>query len=324
MPANGSPRPLTDAQLAQFHREGFLVVNGVFDDATLQPVIDEVMGELDRRAAAAIAEGKLSRDYREEPFETRLTRISAETDAVALQIWNGILNGPAVFNLIRNKNLLDIAEQMCGPELIASSVYRLRPKIPNHIMGPVPWHQDSGYFEPYCDKSLVLTVWLPLVDATEENGCMWVAPRGHKSEVFKHIHRKGKPYLVIPPEEFTKRGLPAPECAEVKKGGVLLLTNLTPHASFENNTEVTRWAMDLRYQSAALPTSAKISRLPGEVSGSEAEGIPGSCYPPEADFLVRSKARPQEVVTDPAEFAKLRQTHKGGGLSRKWETVEMA
>ena len=68
---------------------------------------------------------------------------------------------------------MNIAEQLVGEEIIASSVYRLRPKIPNYGYGEVPWHQDSGYFEPYCDKDLVVTVWLPLVDADVENGCMW-------------------------------------------------------------------------------------------------------------------------------------------------------
>ena len=48
------------------------------------------------------------------------------------------------------------------------------------------------------------------------------------------------------------------------KGGALLLTNLTPHGSFENNTDSERWSMDLRYQNAAIPTNAQISRLPGE------------------------------------------------------------
>lgn len=317
-----SPAPLTPQQLAHFHCEGYLVAEGLFTDADLQPVIDEITAEVDRRAAELVAAGELSRSYREEPFETRLTRISAETDKVAVGIWNGILNGPAVFNLIRHPRLLDIAEQMCGPELIASSVYRLRPKIPNHIMGPVPWHQDSGYFEPYCDDALVLTVWLPLVDATEANGCLWVVPRAHKGPVLAHVNRPGKPYLVIRDEDLPQGREHRPVCAEVKKGGALLLTNLAPHASFENKTDTVRWAMDLRYQSAKLPTNAKITRLPGEALASEK--VPGACYPPEADFLVRSRLRPAEVVTDPAEFARLRQSHVPGPISRQWATLDQA
>jgi hypothetical protein len=38
--------------------------------------------------------------------------------------------------------------------------------------------------------------------------------------------------------------------------GELLLGNRTPHASFDSKTNRVRWSMDLRYQSAALPTNA--------------------------------------------------------------------
>ncbi len=102
---------------------------------------------------------------------------------MANSIWNGALSGEAIFNLIRYPRLLDIAGQVCNTEeIIASSVYRVRPKIPNNTYkSPVPWHQDSGYLERFCDNALILTVWLPLVDANEENGCLWLKPRSHRA-----------------------------------------------------------------------------------------------------------------------------------------------
>ncbi len=309
------PAPLDAERLARFERDGYLVVPHLFTNADLQPVIDEITDEVDRRARALVASGELSRAYEEEGFETRLARISRETDKVALSIWDGTLAGPAIFGLLTHPRLLDIAEQLCGPELIASSVYRLRPKIPGHDKGPVPWHQDSGYFEPYCDRALVLTVWLPLVDATPERGCLWVLPGAHTGDVLPHTARPNKPYLEIPGDV-----LPPGEavCAPVPKGGVLLLTNRTPHASFDNATNVVRWSMDLRYQSASLPTNAPITRLEGEVIPAPEAGVPLACYPPEADFLVRSRLRPHEVVTDPAAFRRLRQDHVSRPVTARW------
>ena len=104
----------------------------------------------------------------------------------------------------------------------------------------------------------------------------------------------------------------------VKKGGVLLMTNRTPHVSFENNTDIVRWSMDLRYQSAALPTNAAFERQAGDSRESEDEGIPMACYPPEADFLVRSPLRPESVVKDAAEFHRLRREHSGPAVTRRW------
>jgi phytanoyl-CoA hydroxylase len=306
---------LSSEQRKQFDREGYLVVEGLFTDADLQPVIDAITAEVDRRAREFAAAGQLSRTYEELGFETRLAAIAAENDRIARSMWDGKLALPAFFDLIRHPKLLDIAEQFCGPEIIASSVYRLRPKVPHHSWGPVPWHQDSGYFEPYCDAALVLTVWLPLVDATPERGCLWVIPGVHKSGVYRHGPDAAHHYLEIPVP-----ALPPTEsiCVPVKKGGVLLLHNLTPHASFENDSGIVRWSMDLRYQSASLPTNAPITRLEGESVPSEEGGVPPACYPPEADFLVRSRLRPNEVLADAEAFRRLREGHAAKPVTDRW------
>jgi ectoine hydroxylase-related dioxygenase (phytanoyl-CoA dioxygenase family) len=315
---DAAPIGLSDEQLAFFDREGYLVVDELFDDRVIQALRDEIAAEIDARATKLVASGELSRTYAEEDFEHRLARINDENPGLAHSIWNGVLCGPAIFELIRYPRLLDIAEQLCGPELIASSVYRIRPKVPNHVMSAVPWHQDSGYFEPYCDRALVLTVWLPLVDATEANGCLWVKPRSHKGKVIDHYSKVGKPYLLIRDEDLPDV---APVCVPVRRGGALLLSNLTPHASFANTTDAVRWSMDLRYQSASLPTNADITRLPGETIANPDAGVPLACFPPEADFLVRSKLRPNEVVRDAATFHRLRTQHQKAPVATRWSRL---
>jgi hypothetical protein len=99
------------------------------------------------------------------------------------------------------------------------------------------------------------------------------------------------------------------------------MTNRTPHVSYENKTDAVRWSMDLRYQSASLPTNADITRLENETVGDEALGIPIACYPPEADFLVRSRHRPHEVMTDPAAFHALRQNHSAVPKQDRWKVT---
>jgi ectoine hydroxylase-related dioxygenase (phytanoyl-CoA dioxygenase family) len=304
---------LDSDQIATFHREGYLVIEKLLTDRDLQPVIDEINEEIDRRARDLVAAGELSRPYEEESFETRLTRITAETEKVYWSICNGQLAGPGVFSLLTNPKVVDVAESLVGPEIIASSVYRLRPKIPGFAHGVVPWHQDSGYFEPYCDKSLILTMWIPLVDATPERGCLQVIPRVHRGEVYRHFRPAKDRYLEIgsndlPPGEIVT--VPVP------KGGVLLLTNLTPHCSIDNVSNVVRWSADLRYQSAGLPTNYRTGdgRLFHEPHSDE----PIACYPPEADFLVRSQARPQDVVTDWRHFNELRARHLRLPVTNRW------
>jgi phytanoyl-CoA hydroxylase len=298
-----------------FFEKGYLVMENILDEADLQPVIEEINDEIDIRARKLQESGKLSNLHEDKPFETRLAGISQETAKLAVSIWGGILHGPAIFHLITNSKLLDVAESFCGEEVIASSVYRLRPKIPNFGYGEVPAHQDSGYFEPFCDDDLVLTMWIPLVDTYPENGCLWVIPGSHKGEVVDHImHESGK-YLAIEDDLMPKEDL---VFCPVPKGGILLLTNKTIHGSEKNKTDVVRWSMDLRYQSATLPTNADITRLENEVTENIEAGVPSACYPPDPDFLVRSKVRNNEVITTPADFMKLRETYTGKTVTNRY------
>jgi ectoine hydroxylase-related dioxygenase (phytanoyl-CoA dioxygenase family) len=162
---------------------------------------------------------------------------------------------------------------------------------------------------------LVLTVWVPLVDATADNGCMWVMPGVHKGNIARHRWQQNSWYLDIAPEDMPKA---EPVCLPMRKGSILLMTNRTPHASFENTTDIVRWSMDLRYQGASLPTNAAITRLPDEILPDPSKGIPLACYPPEADFLVRSSLRPQEVITDPGVFHTIRTKHQATPVFSRW------
>jgi phytanoyl-CoA hydroxylase len=306
---------LTQQQLEHFDREGYLVVDELFSDSELRPVIEEISADLHDRCRDAVAKRELSRTYEEYDFEHRLAYVDRENENVSKSMWDMKLVLPSFFHIMTNAKLLDVAEQFCGPELIASSVYRLRPKVPNHAWSPVPWHQDSGYMEPYCDFGLMLTVWVPLVDATEDRGCLWVMPRVHKGGLFLHHPDSQGHYLVIPDAEFKEH---QPVCAPVKKGGLLLLTNRTPHASFENKTDIVRWSIDLRYQSAFLPTNASITRLPGEAQPAATNGVPVACNPPEPDLLVRSRRRTEEVLKTPEQFIALRKNHQYVAMTDRW------
>jgi len=217
--------------------------------------------------------------------------------------------------------MVDMAESLLETsEIIASSVYRLRPKIPNFSYGAVPWHQDSSYMESFCDKALIITMWTALVDANEDNGCLWVMPNSHTEKtLLRHRPMEGLPYLEIPEENLPKtQAIPCP----VRKGGVLLLTNRTPHVSFDNKTDTVRYGIDVRYQGAELPTNAIIPRLPHELVASDEPFVPNGCYAPEPDFLVRSTERMEHVLQDGEAFGELRKKHLFKATTKRWTETD--
>ena len=48
----------------------------------------------------------------------------------------------------------------------------------------IPWHQDNGY--TFIEPQQYLTLWIPLVDVDDENGCPWIAPGLHKLGTLQH------------------------------------------------------------------------------------------------------------------------------------------
>ena len=298
------------------------MVSDVFADADIQPLRDEITGVIDAAAQRLCAEGKVRSTHRDEPFQTRLTRLFAECEEILPPIVGragGGHSGPAFFALVTHPSLLAKIESLVGPEIVGSSVYRIRPKMPGYARGAVPWHQDSGYFSPHCDGDLIVTCWIPLVDTYPENGCLQVLPRAHRQGVIRHYTKGPGGYLVIQDGDLPPQLQPV--TVPVPAGGVLFMTNLTPHRSSQHTKDIVRWAVDVRYQSAEVPNNT--GELPADFSADRPEHEI-ACYPPEADFVVQSPADPESVAGSWAAFHEIRQRyeeHRPPGPQRGWVPV---
>ncbi len=89
----------------------------------------------------------------------------------------------------------------------------------------------------------MLTIWVPLVDATLENGCLEVMPRSHTDGLRRHTQNSYG--LGIIPED-----LPSiePQPLPLQRGGVILFHNYTLHHARPNETDAVRWSFDLPLQ----------------------------------------------------------------------------
>lgn len=294
---------LTQEQVTFFNREGYLIVPRIFDPQDLEPLRREMEGIIDHEARRLRSTGKLTRLHEDAPFETRLALIYEDAPENGLEIIQALEGraggghrGIEMFRIITHPKLLAVVESLTGPEIIGSSVYRIRPKLPRINRGVVPWHQDSGYFAELCDSHLILTVWIPLVNATVENGCMQILPRAHRQGVVTHHTGGNAGFLVIDDNDLPGDPQKA-VVAECPLGGAVLMTNLTPHCSTENNSDHIRWSIDLRYQGADAPNNVGLWPTE-EMTGDESELVQYqmACYPPEADFVVQSKLHPEQVA----------------------------
>jgi phytanoyl-CoA hydroxylase len=116
------------------------------------------------------------------------------------------------------------------------------------IGGEVRCHQDATFL--HTEPQAMLGLWFALEDATEENGCLWAIPGGHRDGLTALFVRN-------PDDTTTTRALHDPHWDEarlvplaVRKGAVIALDGLLPHMSKQNCSARSRHAYTLHVVSA--------------------------------------------------------------------------
>ncbi len=300
-------KALTPEQLASFQSEGYVIVPDVFDPGDLEPLRRELDQLVDTEARRLQGAGELTDIHEGIDFDRRLVAIHRDSPETAQKILSylddfetGGMNAREMFNTIVNPKLLGaVSSILCSQEIVASSVYRIRSKLPDIARGDVPWHQDSGYYADHCDEKLIVTCWVPLVNATVKNGCMQILPKSHHDRELMLHHTGGNSgFLVIRDEDLSTDPQQA-IAAECPVGGVVFMTNRTPHCSTPNTSDHVRWSVDLRYQSAEVPNNVGVMpesiQEDGEADERFYEKVTVACYPPDADFYVHSEKQPERV-----------------------------
>ncbi len=298
--------PLTPKQVSFFHDEGYLIIPDLFKPEALEPLRQELHEEINRKAQELLADGQLRELHATAGLNRQISAIHRESKESGIALVKHLIGerGGAflsreMFNLIINPRLLDPIRMLLASEEIVASAHRLRPKLPSLGSGIVPWHQDSGYLAEQCDEHLIITCWVPLVNATKENGCLEILPRTHLRGVAPHHTGGNADFLVIKDGD-----LPADPkqaiTATCPVGGAVFMTNRTPHCSTPNSSDHIRWSVDLRYKSVEVPSNIGVE--PTSIDGqghADAEfykQVNVACYPPEADFVVMSRDHPDRVI----------------------------
>ncbi len=270
---------LTVDQIAAFREEGVLRVEEPFLADALAPLQADLEAWIDRRAREVQAGGHLDDLCEGLPFERRFAALYAQSGFMAAGLDVHLMRTPALFAFLRNEALLDAVECLLGPEIVLNPIHHLRAKLPQPLVHEVmetyfnvPWHQDSGVMWEEADPVPVVGVWIPLVDANEDNGCMQVMPGAFRSGHLPHQAEGGTTLRPDVLPDVPPRTLPCP------RGGAIFQDKFTPHRSTPNRTEGVRWSLDVRFQPAGTPT--------------------GRPFHPA--FCLRSRRDPAAEVRDPA------------------------
>ena len=169
---NRSTIKLTKEQIDFFWKEGYLAI----DELTNQSDIDFLRYSYDR-----IFSEKAGRDLGDQ-FDLAGTD-DDKTTATLPQILNPARYAPEMNDSQLLTNTIAVAKQLLGENAVcefAHAIYK-----PPKIGSAAPWHQDAAYWEPHLRFNSI-SIWVPLQEATEENGCMQFVPGSQNLDIITH------------------------------------------------------------------------------------------------------------------------------------------
>ena len=225
-----------------FERDGCLLLRQVVPDTVLDPLIAHISGEIGRYADDLYAKGEIEDTHADLPFETRLVALNRGTEA-RLRSWNNIAMSESLYNLICYPGIVEALVPLLGHDFGFNGDYHVRPKLPNSTYTAFPWHQDSQYYGAESQHARIITVWIPLVDVDEANGCLQVMPGSFAWGLLKGA--RGSDQNMRTFEDVASRGQPV--SLPMRKGDIFVFSNLTFHKSTVNLTDAVRWSIDIRY-----------------------------------------------------------------------------
>jgi ectoine hydroxylase-related dioxygenase (phytanoyl-CoA dioxygenase family) len=223
---------LTSDQIAEFHREGFLVLES--------PIIPESELSACRDILMRMIEGG---EGRSEGRNIDLIARDGGDEETSPSILQPSMYSSELRKFSYRKTALAIARQLIGSKAQFAGDHTIFK--PSHKGGATPWHQDEAFREPGFQYDEI-SIWIALTASTKDNGPMAYIPRSHLLGVLPHRLNGGSKqantiecYTGFDPAFAAVRPIPA--------GGMIIHDARTVHGSLPNKTSDSRLAYILQY-----------------------------------------------------------------------------
>ncbi len=243
---------LTDEQVADFCRDGYLNYGIVLTEDETRALRDGLKRCMAGDSPqAAESQNNISWGKSQGLEVVQIVNIWQAEDAFLKHLYH--------------EKIVPLAAQLIGCETLRVWHDQIQVK-PARVGGPTIWHQDHPYW-PIIQPADLVSAWVALEDADEENGCMSFVKGSHRwgpknggtigsiTEGDKNLWGPSYDSVWIPEGESVEV-IPAP----VKAGGVAFHHCLTWHGAPLNRSERPRPAIAVHY----MPGWTRYEKEPGK------------------------------------------------------------
>ena len=208
-------------QCDRWNKSGYFRLESVFRREELQPLVDAI-DPIEEKANQFL---RTIKDKR---------KLIARADELTFAL-HVVLQSKVARAFSKHIVFAKLCLDLLGPDCRLywdQAVYK-KPHCPEEF----PWHQDNGY--NFVIPQDYLSCWVPLVDATIDNGCPWVMPDISQSGTLEHWETD----LGWQCLEGMEQAIPL----EAQAGDVVVFSSLTPHRTGPNMTSGERKSYILQY-----------------------------------------------------------------------------
>ncbi len=174
---------LTQEQISRFREDGFLSIEQISpadEIEWLRKISEKLFNEKAGREAGRHYD--MMGPDEDDGQPARLAQILNPSESV-----------PSLRDTFFQKNALAVAKQLLGEE--AQFWFELAMCKPAHYGAATPWHQDVASRQEHGIIYDQVSFWMPLQEATVENGCMQYIPGTHRGPVLEHRSPNNDPRL---------------------------------------------------------------------------------------------------------------------------------
>lgn len=255
---------LSSEQLAQFQRDGFLVIADWLDASTMIAMRASALASVRADAPTERVtvfttreQTRVSDDYflssgdkvhyffEEDAFDTS-GRLLRDKESSINKMGHALHELMPVFKSVSFDPRVAAVLSSLGysQPRIAQSMYIFKQA---HVGGEVRPHVDGAFL--YTEPQSVVGFWWPLEDCTLTNGCLWAVPGSHTAGVRRRFRRKhadeGGSGTVFEPEQEVTFDLTGAVPLEIPAGALVLLHSAVVHFSHANTSDKSRHAYSI-------------------------------------------------------------------------------
>ena len=179
--------------------------------------------------------------FEEEAFDAQGRLVVPKAQAIN-KIGHALHDRDPVFERFsRDPRLAELARELglAQPLLMQSMLIFKQPRIGGEVL----WHQDASFLAT--EPQSVIGFWFALEDATLDNGCLWVAPGGHRGPLRERYVKRDGALSMQALDDTPWPQAPHIRALEVPAGSLVMFDGLLPHASAPNRSPHSRMAYTL-------------------------------------------------------------------------------